>query len=49
MPKLDSKRVVDGERQVIFYKPLPVTSEGRTFELRGKVIGVYGMLVDTIQ
>jgi peroxisomal enoyl-CoA hydratase 2 len=37
-----------------FLKPLPPTSEGRTFELRSKVIGVYdkgkaGSVVDTQQ
>lgn len=37
-----------------FYKPLPVTSEGRQFELRTKVVGVYdkgkvGTVVETEQ
>merc|ERR1712070_1278343 len=41
VPKLDSKRVVDGERHIIFFKPLPTSSEGRDFEIRSKVIGVY--------
>jgi peroxisomal enoyl-CoA hydratase 2 len=41
IPKLDSKRVVDGERHITFFKPLPVSSEGRKFEIRGKVVGVY--------
>lgn len=41
IPKLDSKRVVDGERHMTFYKPLPTSSEGRKFEMRSKVIGVY--------
>ncbi|KAK0287011.1 hypothetical protein LTR35_004480 [Friedmanniomyces endolithicus] len=40
-PKLDSKRVVDGERHIEFFKPLPTTSEGETFEVRGKVVGLY--------
>ncbi|KAK4956867.1 hypothetical protein LTR10_006396 [Elasticomyces elasticus] len=40
-PKLDSKRVVDGERHIEFFKQLPPTSEGRTFEVRGKVVGIY--------
>jgi peroxisomal enoyl-CoA hydratase 2 len=40
-PKLDPKRVVDGERQMVFYKPLPTTSAGRKFEIRGKCIGIY--------
>ncbi|WPH02143.1 Hypothetical protein R9X50_00499800 [Acrodontium crateriforme] len=52
VPKLDSRRVVDGERAMTFYKPLPLTSEGRKFEIRGKVIGVYdkgkaGTVVET--
>ena len=51
-PKLDSKRVVDGERSIIFYKPLPASSKGRKFEVHGKVIGVYdkgkpGTVVET--
>merc|ERR1711977_599645 len=41
VPKLDSKRVVDGERHITFFKPLPTSSEGRDFEIRSKVIGVY--------
>ncbi|CAK1360071.1 Peroxisomal multifunctional enzyme type 2 [Cercospora beticola] len=41
VPKLDSTRVLDGERKMIFYKPLPPTSEGRKFEARNKVLGVY--------
>jgi peroxisomal enoyl-CoA hydratase 2 len=41
VPKLDSKRVVDGERHIQFFKPLPTSSEGRSFEIRGKVVGVY--------
>lgn len=41
IPKLDVKRVVDGERHITFYKPLPTTSEGRKFEVRSKVLGVY--------
>ncbi len=51
-PKLDPARIVDGERSMIFYKPLPPTSEGRKFEVRGKVLGVYdkgkpGTVVET--
>lgn len=39
---------------MIFNKPLPVTSDGRKFELRSKVIGVYdkgkaGSVVETQQ
>jgi peroxisomal enoyl-CoA hydratase 2 len=41
VPKFDARRVVDGERKIIFLKPLPTTSEGRSFEIRTKVIGVY--------
>ncbi|KIW53599.1 hypothetical protein PV05_09154 [Exophiala xenobiotica] len=54
VPKLDSRRVVDGQRLLQFLKPLPVTSEGRRFELRSKVLGVYdkgkpGTVVETEQ
>ncbi|KAI2083863.1 hypothetical protein LOZ36_005343 [Ophidiomyces ophidiicola] len=54
VPKFDNRRVVDGQRKMIFHKPLPVTSEGRKFELRSKVIGVYdkgkaGSVVETQQ
>ncbi|KKY21258.1 putative peroxisomal dehydratase [Diplodia seriata] len=41
VPKFDQKRGVDGERKIEVLKPLPVTSEGRTFEIRQKVLGVY--------
>ncbi|WEW55029.1 hypothetical protein PRK78_000457 [Emydomyces testavorans] len=41
VPQFDNRRVVDGQRKMIFHKQLPVTSEGRNFELRSKVIGVY--------
>jgi hypothetical protein len=41
VPKFDSRRVLDGQRKMIFLKPLPTTSAGRKFELRSKVIGVY--------
>ena len=52
VPKLDSKRVVDGERHITFLKPLPTSSESRHFEIRGQVIGVYdkgkpGTVVET--
>ena len=54
VPKLDHKRVVDGQRLIQFLKPLPTTSEGKTFELRSKVLGVYdkgkpGTVVETEQ
>jgi peroxisomal enoyl-CoA hydratase 2 len=52
VPKFDSTRVVDGQRLIQFLKPLPTTSEGRKFEVRTKVIGVYdkgrpGTVVET--
>lgn len=51
-PKLDASRTVDGERHMTFFKQLPPTSEGRKFEIRGKVLGVYdkgkpGTVVET--
>lgn len=54
VPKFDSKRVVDGERKLQFFKPLPVTSEGKNFEVRSKVLGVYdkgkpGTVIETEQ
>ena len=52
VPAFDSKRVVDGQRKIEFLKPLPVTSAGRKFEVRSKVVGVYdkgkaGSVVET--
>ncbi|CCU75435.1 unnamed protein product [Blumeria hordei] len=41
VPKLDPTRVVDGQRHMQFFRPLPTTSHGRKFELRSKVLGVY--------
>lgn len=41
VPKFDSKRTLDGERHMYFYKPIPTSSEGRRFQIRSKVIGVY--------
>lgn len=43
---------MDGERQITFFKPLPTSSEGRNFEVRSKVLGVYdkgkpGTVVET--
>lgn len=32
---------MDGERQVVFHKSIPTTSEGKAFEIRRKVLGVY--------
>ncbi|RDL42208.1 Thioesterase ester dehydrase-isomerase [Venustampulla echinocandica] len=52
IPKFDSRRAVDGQRLMTFLKPFPPTSEGRKFELRTKVLGVYdkgkaGSVVET--
>lgn len=52
VPKFDTKHVLDGERKLQFLKPIPVTSEGRKFEVRSKVLGVYdkgkpGTVVET--
>ncbi len=52
VPKFDSTRVVDGQRLIQFLKPLPPTSEGKKFEIRTKVLGVYdkgrpGTVVET--
>ena len=52
IPKFDAKRVVDGQRSIIFHKPLPTTSQGKIFEVQTKVIGVYdkgkvGTVVET--
>lgn len=54
MPKFDTRGALDGERRITFLKPLPVSSEGRRFEIRSKVIGVYdkgkpGTVVETEQ
>ena len=52
VPKFDSRKVVHGEQAIAFLKPLPTTSEGREFEMRAKVLGVYdkgkpGSVVET--
>jgi len=52
VPAFDATRVVDGQRLVQFLKPLPATSEGKHFEVRTKVIGVWdkgrpGTVIDT--
>ncbi|CAK9780564.1 peroxisomal dehydratase [Cutaneotrichosporon oleaginosum] len=52
LPKLDVRRVLDGQRHLKFLKPLPPTSEGRKFELRNKITGVWdkgkpGTVMDT--
>ncbi|KAK3341232.1 HotDog domain-containing protein [Lasiosphaeria hispida] len=41
IPSFDATRVVDGQRLVQFLKPIPLTSDGKTFEVRTKVLGVY--------
>ena len=33
--------MVDGQRLIQFLKPLPISSVGKDFEVRSKVIGVY--------
>jgi hypothetical protein len=52
VPKFDSRRVVDGQRTITFYKPIPPTSAGKEFELKSRVVGVYdkgkaGSVVET--
>ncbi|CAI4216795.1 unnamed protein product [Parascedosporium putredinis] len=52
VPKFDPSRGVDGQRRMTFLKPLPISSEGRRFEVRTKVLGVYdkgkpGTVVET--
>ncbi|KAF1987122.1 peroxisomal dehydratase [Aulographum hederae CBS 113979] len=54
VPKFDSKRTVDGERKITLVKPIPVSSEGKKFEIRNTVLGVYdkgkpGTVVETQQ
>ena len=41
VPDLDPMRLVDGDRTLQVIRPLPVTSEGRSFEFRSRVLGVY--------
>lgn len=52
VPKFDSRKVVHGEQAITFLKPLPTSSEGRQFEMKAKVLGVYdkgkpGSVVET--
>ncbi|KAI1265927.1 Thioesterase/thiol ester dehydrase-isomerase [Xylariaceae sp. FL1019] len=54
VPEFDGRRVVDGQRSIQFFKPLPTTSAGKKFEIRSKVLGVYdkgrpGTVVETQQ
>ncbi|GAB0134758.1 hypothetical protein EsDP_00003115 [Epichloe bromicola] len=41
VPEFDYTRVVDGQRRMEFFKQLPTSSDGRKFEARTKVLGVY--------
>lgn len=41
VPDLDPARLVDGDRTIQILRPLPVTSRGRDFEFRSRVLGVY--------
>ncbi|RPA92957.1 peroxisomal dehydratase [Choiromyces venosus 120613-1] len=41
VPKLDPGRTLDGQRQLTVLQPIPTSSVGREFELRGKCLGVY--------
>ncbi|KAJ4290643.1 hypothetical protein N0V88_006390 [Collariella sp. IMI 366227] len=52
VPEFDATRVVDGQRLLQSFKPLPPSSAGKKFEIRTKVLGVYdkgrpGTVVDT--
>ncbi|KAK4215275.1 hypothetical protein QBC37DRAFT_472191 [Rhypophila decipiens] len=52
VPDFDATRVVDGQRQIQFFKAIPPTSAGKKFEVRSKVLGVYdkgrpGSVVET--
>ncbi|KAI0512475.1 Thioesterase/thiol ester dehydrase-isomerase [Xylaria bambusicola] len=52
VPEFDARRTVDGQRLIQLFKPLPTTSEGKKFEIRTKVLGVYdkgrpGTVVET--
>ncbi|PGH13040.1 hypothetical protein AJ79_03877 [Helicocarpus griseus UAMH5409] len=40
-PPLDWSVAVDGRRRMTFVKPLPPSSEGKTFEIHSKVLGVF--------
>ncbi|AEO53243.1 hypothetical protein MYCTH_2294309 [Thermothelomyces thermophilus ATCC 42464] len=52
VPEFDPARVVDGQRLLQSFKPLPPSSAGKKFEIRTKVLGVYdkgrpGTVVET--
>lgn len=40
-PEIDYSRVVDGERELEVLRPIPTSSEGRQFEIRGRSIGIW--------
>lgn len=40
-PQLDPRRVLDAQRQLQIYRQLPVSSEGRQFEIQSRVAAVY--------
>ncbi|EXJ66160.1 uncharacterized protein A1O5_10776 [Cladophialophora psammophila CBS 110553] len=41
IPIFDRQRVVDGEKHIKIFKPLPLTSKGRRFELHQTLLGIY--------
>lgn len=41
IPKFDRNRIVDGQKRINIIRPLPVSSKGRNFELRQKLLGLY--------
>lgn len=41
VPEFKLDRLIDAQRSMTFYKQLPTSSEGRNFEIRQKVVGVY--------
>jgi len=40
-PTLDGSRAVDGQKAFKIFRPLPRKSEGKSLELRKKVVGIY--------
>ncbi|KKA30456.1 hypothetical protein TD95_000640 [Thielaviopsis punctulata] len=54
VPVFDPTRVVDGQRKMTFFKPIPLSSASGKFETRTSVLGVYdkgsaGSVVETQQ
>ncbi|KAL1410792.1 hypothetical protein Q8F55_001734 [Vanrija albida] len=53
VPKFDPRRVVDGQRSIEVFRPLPTSSEGKKFFINNKVVGVWdkgkASVVDTQQ